>query len=147
MKSSKVLFDTSVLVAAMVSSHPAHRRSLLCLQQAIGNRFEIHVCAHTLAELYAVLTRLPLSPKISPALARRLIRKNVEDIAKIVRLDGAEYGSMLDEVSELGLIGGVVYDAIIAFSAKKAGVDYMLTLNEADFRRVWPDAGAKIKTA
>ena len=52
--------------------------------------------------------------------------------------------SVLVEVSGLGLSGGVVYDALIAQAAKKAGADRLLTLNETDFRRVWPDAAGRI---
>ena len=47
-------------------------------------------------------------------------------------------------MSALGLSGGVVYDALVAQAARKAQVDRLLTLNEADFRRVWPDAAARI---
>lgn len=64
----KVLFDTSVLVAAMVESHPGHRRALPWLQGAKSGRVTFLVTAHTLAELYAVLTRLPYG---APHLAHR----------------------------------------------------------------------------
>jgi predicted nucleic acid-binding protein len=32
----------------------------------------------------------------------------------------------------------VIYDALIARAAEKAGAERLLTLNEGDFRRVWP---------
>ena len=52
----RILFDTSVLVAAMVESHPMHSRALPWLQQVRAGEPEdsFFVAAHTLAELYAV---------------------------------------------------------------------------------------------
>ena len=85
-RSVKILFDTSVLVAAMVEPHPNHDSAFGWLQRAKANAIECIVCSHTLAELYAVLTALPVSPKISPGMARRLIRDNVLSLAQVVTL-------------------------------------------------------------
>ncbi len=73
----KVLLDSSVLVAALVEVHEAHERALPWLQRAHAGEGETVVAAHTLAEVYAVLTRLPLHPPIGPELAWRLIREEV----------------------------------------------------------------------
>lgn len=140
----RVLADTSVLVAAFVESHPSHTRALPWLQKARGGDIDLLVCGHTLAELYAVLTRLPLSPRIRPALARRLVRDNVESIADIVDLEAADYATVLDGLAELEQTGGVVYDALIARAARKADAATLLTLNEKDFRRVWPEGAVRI---
>jgi predicted nucleic acid-binding protein len=140
----KVLCDTSVLVAAMVEEHPAHPRALPWLSKARNNEVELTVGAHALAELYAVLTRLPLRPRISPAVARRLIRENVEAYASVIALTAEEYRQVLDDMAGLGLSGGVIYDGVAAAAARKALVDRLLTLNESDFRRVWPTAGNRI---
>jgi len=43
----------------------------------------------------------------------------------------------------MGLSGGIIYDALIARAAEKAGAERLLTFNESDFRRVWPE-GASI---
>ncbi|MEN8255621.1 MAG: PIN domain-containing protein [Verrucomicrobiota bacterium] len=141
-----IFADTSVLVAALVESHPAHQRTVPLLQKAHSGKAELVVSTHTLAELYAVLTRLPLHPRINPQLARSLVRENVEAVAKVVPLGAREYREVLDQLARLGLAGGVVYDALAAKAAQKAKVDRLLTLNESDFRRVWPDAGARIAT-
>jgi predicted nucleic acid-binding protein len=140
----KIMVDTSVLVAAMVESHPAHARALPWLQRLHKRPGDFVVCAHTLAELYAVLTRLPLTPRIGPDTARRLIRDNVESLATVVALNRLDYRQILNELSELGLSGGIVYDALVVQAAKNARVGRLLTLNETDFRRVWPDAGDRI---
>lgn len=137
----KVLFDTSVLVAALVASHPAHERAFGWLKRSLEGDVTFLVAAHSTLELYAVLTRLPLSPRIGPEIARHLIETNVTAPARLIHLTAREYGEVLRRVTRLRLAGGVVYDAIIAEAARKTAADRLLTLNPADFRRVWPDAG------
>ena len=141
----KVLADTSVLVAAMVESHPEHERAFPWLRQAKQKRIELFVSTHTLAELYAVLTTLPVQPRLSPDTARRLIREDIESVASVVDLRSADYRQVLDDMSALGVSGGVIYDALAVRAARKANVDRLVTLNVADFRRVWPDAGDIIR--
>ncbi len=105
---------------------------------------ELFVAAHSVAEFYAVLTRLPINPKISPTLALRLIRENIEAVADIVSLTEDEYMQIVINMAELGLAGGVVYDAIIAMAAKKSNCAALLTLNKRDFVRVWPEGEERI---
>ena len=142
----KALFDTSVLVAASVEGHPMHRRALPWLKRARSGEVELHVAAHSLAETYAVLTALPIRPRISPTTAARIIRENIEKSAKLVALTASEYRGVIHDLAVLGVSGGVVYDAIIARSAAKAGVECLLTLNPDDFIRAWPE-GEKLISA
>ena len=135
----KILFDTSVLVAALVESHPAHKRAFPWLKQARANEFDMIVAAHTIAELYAVLSTLPIKPRISPLVARKLISENIETVARIISLTSREYISVIRQISELGLAGGITYDALIAKVAQKANVERLLTLDADHFTRVWPD--------
>jgi len=44
----------------------------------------------------------------------------------------------------MGVIGGTVYDALIANVAQKDKVERLLTLNIEHFRRVWQDGKNKI---
>jgi predicted nucleic acid-binding protein len=134
----KVFFDTSVLVAAMLEKHPHHGRALPWLRQAARGEVEFLVAAHSMAEMYSVLTTYPARPRISPSSARRLIRDNVEKTAKVVSLAAADYASVLERMSELGLAGGAVYDALLARAAEKAAAERLLTFNPGDFARVWP---------
>ena len=140
----KVMFDTSVLVAGMVEPHPAHDRALSWLKRARAGDLEFFVARHALAELFAVLTTLPVSPRISPGTARGLIRENVAGPAKTISLSAADYRAVIRRVSDLGLSGGIVYDAMIARAAKKIQVDRLLTLNPEDFKRIWPEGTSLI---
>jgi predicted nucleic acid-binding protein len=135
----KTLFDTSVLVAAIVEPHPMHSRALPWLQRAKAGDFAFFVASHTLAELYAVLTALPLKPMISPSTAWRLIHDNIEISAKIISLSPSDYQDIIKRASEFGLSGGIIDDALIVKAAKKSKVERLLTFNINDFKRVWPD--------
>ena len=140
----KTLFDTSVIIAALVESHPMHARAFPWLKQAKEKQFELIVASHTLVELYAVLTTLPLKPRISSSVAWRLINENITSNSKVISLTPAEYSTTIKSMSEIGLIGGAIYDALIAKVAQKAKVERLITLNINHFRRVWQDGEKKI---
>ncbi len=140
----KTLLDTSVIIAALVESHPMHGRAFPWLKQAKEKQFELIVASHTLAELYAVLSTLPLKPRISSSVAWRLIKENIVSISKVISLTPAEYSSTIKSMSEMGLIGGTIYDSLIAKVAQKAKVERLLTLNIDHFRRVWQEGENKI---
>jgi len=139
----KTLFDTSIIVAALVENHPMHERSLPWFQQAKAKDFDLVIASHTLVELYAVLTTLPIRPRITPSITWKLIQENIDTMATIVSLSPAEYSTTIKQISELGLAGGIIYDALIAKVAQKARVERLLTLNTKHFKQIWPD-GDKI---
>jgi predicted nucleic acid-binding protein len=141
----KVLLDTSVLVAALVRSHPRHALALPWLARAKAGEVGLVVAAHTLAELHATLTTLPVKPRISPETAGRLREENLPDAVEIVALDAADYLRVVGRMSDLGLAGGIIYDALIARAAEVAQVDHLVTLNETHFHRAWPEGEDRIK--
>ena len=139
-----ILFDTSVLVAAMVQAHPAHERAVPWLQRVKAQTDSGIASAHSIAELYAVLTALPVQPRISPGLASRLIHENVLTTCQIIPLTQADYEAVIARLAEQGLAGGVTYDALILHAATKAQVDVIVTLNERDFSRIDPNLADRI---
>ena len=143
----RVFFDTSVLVAAMVEGHPRHAAAWSWLQRVRQRTDMGFVAAHSLAESYAVLTRMPLHPRISPALAVQLIRTNVLATCEVVALSENDYATLLDHLAEVEIAGGAVYDAVLLYTANKVNVDLIVTLNESDFRRVYPALAGKIISA
>ncbi len=134
----RVLFDTSVLVAGVVEAHPLHDRCLPWLEKARRESIDFLVAAHSIAELYAVLSAYPTRPRIAPGVAARLVRENVIALAESVALSASDYEAAIQAAAELSLSGGVVSDALIARAAQKAKADRLLTLNARDFIRVWP---------
>ena len=140
----KVLLDTSVLVAAMLEAHPMHARAFPWLRRVRKGEAALVMASHTLAELYAVLTELPVSPRIAPATAWRMIRENLLPFAEVVSLSSADYRAALQNLAELGVGGGAAYDALIVKAAAKAGAEKIVTLNAEDFRRVAPEMADRI---
>ena len=140
----RILLDTSVLVAAIVEAHPAHEQALPWLQRTRDGSDSGLVAAHSLAELYAVLTTLPIQPRISPTVAWQLIDHNVLNVLEIISLSHDDYFAAIKRLSDLGIAGGATYDALILQAALRANADQIVTLNEKDFRRVNPDLTDKM---
>lgn len=140
----KVLLDTSVLVAALIESHAMHGRAHPWLDRALGGEFEWIVAAHSLAELFHVLTAYPVRPRISPGTARHLIQENIVTQAHVVSLTAADYTAVIRRIADLNMAGAVVYDALILRAAERAAADQILTFNVQDFRRLWPEGAGKI---
>jgi predicted nucleic acid-binding protein len=128
----------------MVEVHPAHAMALPWLQRVRSETDTGLVAAHSLAELYAILTTLPVQPRIPPTAAQHLIKRNVLDVCEVVFLSDKDYVAVIARLSDLGIVGGATYDALILQAAVKANVDQVVTLNEKDFRRVYPDLADKI---
>lgn len=129
----KVLMDTSVLVSAMLPDHMHHSLSQPWLAQAKAGALEAVISAHSLAELYAVLTRLPRTPRISPAEALQMIAENFAS-RTVVALSADDYLKLIEELARSGVAGGAVFDAVIAKAAELANVDFLLTLNVSHFQ-------------
>ena len=134
----KIFFDTSVLVAAFVNAHPKHANCLPWLQKVKKKEIEGIISVHSLIETYSILTKLPLSPRINPALALSLIKENILEDFELVTYGKKDYINLLDELSSGNIAGGASYDGLILNAAKKVTADKILTLNVNDFIRVCP---------
>lgn len=140
----KILLDTSVLVAAMIQSHPEHMRALPWLHRIKAQTDIGVVAAHSIVEVYAILTRLPLQPRISPRLALQLIEKNITSICDLVALSAEAYQTLLEHLAFNHIQGGATYDAVILHTAVQADVEQIITFNIDDFRRVYPALASRI---
>lgn len=132
----KIFFDTSILIAGMIEAHPMHEKSFSWLKRAKAKEFDWGICSHTLAELYATLTAMPLRPRITPEIVINLIQDNIEGQAHVVTLTGRDYFEVIKKISKLNLPGAVIYDALIAQAAEKFKADHLLTNNQKDFSRL-----------
>jgi len=132
----KALFDTSVLVSALVKSHPQHARAYPWYLQARRGELGMVVAAHGLAELYATLTAYPSRPRISPGVAMAIIEKSISAIATIVALGGQDYMDAMRLVARIGRGGGSVYDALHVAAAEKAGAQCILSFNRKHFEPI-----------
>lgn len=130
-----IVLDTSVLVAALISSHKFHGPSVRLFQSAINGHSKGSLCVHSLAELYSSLTNYPSDPRLSPAAAESLIAENIFPNLQVIELSQADYRLAVKRVREKGLRGGAVYDSLILQAAIKRKAEVLYTWNIADFFR------------
>ena len=142
----KILFDSSVLIAAFVESHPKHKSALSFLMKAKDKEFQLFVSSHTILEIYSVLTSAPFKPKITPIIAKQLIENNINKIARTIYLTDEDSFKIVDKMCNSNLSGGIIYDAIVVECALKAKVDEILTLNSKDFLRLTDKKSIKVST-
>lgn len=140
----KVLFDSSVFVAAFLQSHPSHQPSLQWLSAVRSGAISLVISSHKLAEIYAVITRLPPPFTVAPSIVWRLVEANVLPHATVRTLSRAGYERVLKRAAEEGHQGGILYDALIADVARRKRVDLLVTLNQRHFQRVWPERADRI---
>ncbi len=139
----RVLFDTSMLIAGFIETHPKHSVALQALTQSEPVDVRI-VAAHSLAEIYATLTRLPPPLRMSSRQAFGLIEKNILSTFEIVSLSVSDYLDVLRHLAENNLVSGIIYDALILRAGVKGNADRILTLNSSHFRRIDPALADRI---
>jgi predicted nucleic acid-binding protein len=139
----KYFFDTSVLVPVFVDEHPHHQASLAVFVKADKE----HSCcaAHSLAEVYSTLTRLPGKHRASASEAM-LFLENIQSRLKFVALDAEEYWRTITGSAESDIVGGTIYDALLAHCALKAKAETIYTWNIDHFRRIGPEVAKRVRT-
>ena len=106
----KGFLDTSVLVPVFYGDHVHHQASLRLFIQFDKST---GCCgAHSLAEVFSTLTRMPGKHRISGEQAMLFIGSICERLS-LVALDGDEYAKALQASAALGIVGGGTYDAIL----------------------------------
>ena len=104
--------DTSVVIAAFAVWH-GHRAALAALDR------RPRLPAHVLLESYSVLTRFPPPHRTSPAAATSFLETRFAE--PLLALPPADYRNLVESAARGGLAGGSIYDAVIAWTAKRAG--------------------------
>lgn len=138
----KAFFDTSVLVAAFRGDHVHHERSLRVF--AASTTKDAACSMHTLAELFAVLTALPVKPPISPEHAMLFVDEIRARLTPI-SLDLQDYYQTLRAAADRGLTGGRIYDALLLRCAKKCNAQTIYTWNLRHFEAIAPDLATRLR--
>lgn len=134
----KVFLDTSVLVASVVEEHESHARTHAVLDRVQAGKDEGFVSAHSLAEVYAVLTKSPPPIRHSPEQALLSLEENVLRHFKIMGLTTGDYTALIREAALSGIQGGTIYDALLLRCAAKTGAEKVFTLNLRHFQTIAP---------
>jgi predicted nucleic acid-binding protein len=139
----KGFFDTSALVPVFYGDHVHHKASL---ERFIRFDKSTGCCgSHSLAEVYSTLTRMPGRHRISAEQAMLFI-ENILERLSIVALGGAEYGNALRASAALGIVGGSVYDAMLAHCAIKAKAETIYTWNVRHYALCGQEVIVRLRT-
>jgi hypothetical protein len=68
---------------------------------------------HSIAELFAALTRLPVQPRIHPVEAARIVTENILPYFEVVSLGKEDYLEALNTMASGGWSGAKIYDALL----------------------------------
>ena len=139
----KGFFDTSVLVPVFYGDHVHHQASL-----ALFIQFDKSTgcCgAHSLAEVYSTLTRMPGKHRISGEQAMLFVG-SIRERLSIIALDGNEYADALQASSALGIVGGGIYDAMLAHCALKAQAETIYSWNGRHYAQCGPEVTSRLRT-
>lgn len=139
----KYFFDTSVLIPVFLSDHEYHDRSFAAF--AAADRRSACCAAHSLAEVYATVTRLPGKYRLSGEQAV-LFLEAIEERLTIVSLEGDEYLRTIRRAAVEGIVGGALYDYLLAACALKASAEVLYTWNLRDFKRLGADLSKRLRT-
>jgi predicted nucleic acid-binding protein len=139
----KALFDSSVVVSALVVSHKFHAASIDWLNHVHRGQISGAISAHTLAEVYGYLTG---HGKQRPDDVKKVLEREILPYFEIVALTELEYKHLLTYLVDVGITGAAIYDAIHVCAAKKAEADILIHINHKDFIRVCPAPPPRIVT-
>jgi len=139
----KSFLDTSVLVPVFLEDHEHHEPSLEVFLKA--DKKHGFCAAHSLAEFYPVVTRLPGRHRLSGEQILLLLQE-IRERLTVIYLNAEEYFTALQAGAEMGIVGGVVYDALLANCAQKAGADTLYTWNVKHFERFGLDLIKRVQT-
>lgn len=139
----KSFFDTSVLIPTFLEDHEHHEASFAAFLKADKQ----HTCcaAHSLAEVCSAVTRLPGNHRLSGDQAFLFVQA-IYDRLKVVSLNAQEYSAAIEEAATRGIVGGMIYDMLLAQCALKAKAVTIYTWNVNHFQRLGPEIARRTKT-
>ena len=133
-----IFFDTTVLVAASEQSHPHYAQARPALLRVAAGQDKGFMGQHSIAEVYAALTRLPVQPRIHPVEAARIVTENILPNFEVVSLGKEDYLEAMNTMASGGWSGAKIYDALLLRCAAGCAVERIYTFNVGDFRQLAP---------
>jgi predicted nucleic acid-binding protein len=139
----KEFFDTSVLVAAFRADHIHHVPSLKRFAAAEKRHSACGI--HSLAEIYSVMTTLPVKPVIPPE-QTLLFVEEVRNRLSLVSLSAEEYFAAIQNAASGGFTGGRIYDSLLLACAAKCKAQAVYTWNLKHYQSLAPGLAPRIQT-
>ena len=91
---------------------------------------------HSIAEVFAALTRLPVQPRIHPVEATRIVTENILPHFEVVPLGKGDYLEAMNTMARWS--GAKIYDALLLRCAARCAAERIYTFNLGDFRQLAP---------
>jgi toxin FitB len=110
----RAVADTSVIVAAALRSGAGHAESRAAIRGA-----EAAAAGHAWVESFSVLTRLPSDVRLSSADAARVLDAVVPTTRTLSADEQLDFAHWM---KGSGVVGGAVYDALVGWAARCAGL-------------------------
>jgi predicted nucleic acid-binding protein len=133
--------DTSVLVPVFLADHPHHAASIALFSTC--EPATARCAAHSLAEVYSTLTRIPAPYRGSPEQAIKCVEMIAARLG-LVGLDGAATLAAIQDAASQNISGGTIYDSLIATCALQPKADRIYTWNTRHFERFGPEVALRL---
>lgn len=108
-----IAVDSSVAIAGFAAWHEQHPLAVKALAQ------RPRLVAHAALETYSVLTRLPPPHRAQPGIVARFVQGRFPD--EFLSLPAERSQELLPRLARDQILGGQVYDALIAITAAEYG--------------------------
>jgi predicted nucleic acid-binding protein len=131
-----------VLIPTFLEDHEHHEASLSAFLEADPR--SSCCAAHSLAEVYATLTRLPGRHRLSGEQVL-LFLENIRERLTLVTLDPEEYFRAVQEAAAAGIVGGAINDALLAQCALKSRAETIYTWDVKRFQRINSEIAPRMK--
>jgi len=126
-------FDTSVVVAALLSWHEHHAEARKALENALEGTPLPVLPAHALVESFAVFTRLPPPHRLRPRDAGEMLVRSFADTVRVAASPPESSWGFIAGLADRGVAGGRAYDELILAAALGAGATHLITLDPRHF--------------
>lgn len=108
-----IALDSSVAIAAFATWHDRHAAATQVLED------QPRLVAHAAIETFSVLTRLPPPHRAPAPVVSEFLISNFSE--PFLALPEDAYRDLVSTLPGLGILGGAVYDALVAASSMTAG--------------------------
>jgi predicted nucleic acid-binding protein len=129
-----VFLDTTVLLEGLIDmGTPSEKARAIIEAIADGRLRDGQTAWHCCLEFYAISTRLPEEYRLAPGEAERVIAESILENFEIHDLPDKARGPFLAAACRDRVIGGRIYDAHIAETARLSGARTVITGNVRHF--------------
>jgi len=140
----RVFCDTNLFIAASLRAHLHHRPAKAALDSIRRGEDGGYASAHSLAETFSVLSRMPTNPKLEPEDVLDILEKDILPYFVFVALAPDDYQAAIRSLVAKRLGGGRIYDMLHLRAAGKVPLDRIFTFNVVEWKALAPELASLI---